>query len=104
MNRFTVLCKQQKFNTRWINISIEKIKCREYNACKNSCLGFDLLLDKKCNKEFNFDIPKKFVKIQRKDHINISWNECPRCRCSIGYRPDLKDYKCERCGQKILWE
>lgn len=27
----------------------------------------DLLLDKKCNKELNFDIPKKFVKIQRKD-------------------------------------
>ena len=31
----------------------EKIKCREYNACRNSCLECDLLFNKKCDKEFD---------------------------------------------------
>lgn len=91
-------------NWRLTNILRENIKCREYNACRNSCLECDLLFNKKCDKEFELDTPKKFVRIERKDHINVSWNECPTCRCSIGYRPDLKDYKCKRCGQRILWK
>ena len=80
----------------------EEIKCREYNACKKSCLECDLILNKKCNKKFDFDAPKKFVRIERRD-CNISWNECPTCGYPIGYRPTLTDFRCKRCNQRILW-
>lgn len=80
-----------------------KIKCREYNACKNSCLECDLLFNKKCDLEFAPNIPKKFVEVVRRD-CHLSWNECPSCGCSIGYRPDIKNFRCKRCRQIILWK
>lgn len=87
-----------------IKIILEgKIKCRKYNACKDSCLACDLLSDKKCNLEFNPEIPKRFVRIEPRD-CNFSWNECPSCGCSIGYRPDIKNFRCKRCKQRILWK
>lgn len=87
-----------------IKIILEgKIKCRKYNACKDSCLECDLLSNKKCDLEFSPEIPKRFLQIDRSD-CNLSWNECTSCGCSIGYRQDIKDFKCKRCGQRILWE
>lgn len=80
-----------------------KIKCRDYNVCNSSCLECDLLHNIKCNKIFDFGIPKKFIKVERRDCYNIGWNECPSWGDSIGYRPDIKDFKCKRCGQRILW-
>ena len=81
----------------------KKIKCREYNACKKSCLECDLLSNKMCDLEFDFEKPIKFRRVERRD-CNISWNECPTCRCSIGYRPEISDFRCKRCGQRILWK
>lgn len=83
--------------------SQRKTKCREYNACRNCCLECNLLLNKKCNKEFDLDVPEKFISVERKDHFNIGWNECPTCGNSIGYEPLVHDYRCSRCGQRIEW-
>lgn len=80
------------------------IKCRDFNACKNSCEECDIIFNKRCDKEFNFEIPERFVRIERRDHIQISWNECPVCRNRIGYKPEVKDYRCERCGKRIMWK
>lgn len=85
------------------NMKKSNIKCRKYDATKNSCLGCDLLTDKKCNLEFDIEIPKKYITVERRDRPNISWNECPTCGCVIGYRPDIKDFRCPRCGQRIIW-
>lgn len=86
-----------------IGISRQKIKCKNYNACKNSCLECDLLSNKKCDLEFYPEISKKFIRVERRDCI-MNWNECPTCGHSIGYRPDIKDFRCGQCGQKILWK
>ena len=80
-----------------------KVKCKKYNACFNSCLECDLLSDKKCDLEFSPDLPKMFVRVERRD-CNLSWNECPSCGYSIGYKPDIKNFRCKRCGQIILWK
>lgn len=79
------------------------VKCREYDACRKSCLQCDMLADKKCDKEFNPEIPQKYISVERTDHIRVGWNECPACGCSIGYRPEIKDFRCPRCGQRIVW-
>lgn len=85
-------------------IEERKIKCREYNACNNNCLECDLLLNQKCKKKIDFDTPKRFVRVERKDCCATHWNECPTCRYTIGYRPDIKNFRCKRCGQRIAWQ
>lgn len=59
------------------DMPILKIKCREYNACNNYCLECDLMHGIKCNKTFDFETPKKFIRVDRRDCCNIGWNECP---------------------------
>lgn len=81
-----------------------KIKCKGYDACSHACLECDLLSDKKCDLEFKPEIPKKFIRSKRKDHCNFSWNKCPSCGRSIGYRPYIKNFRCKTCGQIILWK
>ena len=81
-------------------------ECRDFYISPNenreeAILRFERL-KKKCNKKFDFDAPKKFVRIERRD-CNISWNECPTCGYPIGYRPTLTDFRCKRCNQRILW-
>lgn len=80
-----------------------KLKCREYNACKRSCIECDLISNKKCDIEVNLETPKKYINVKRRD-CGVSWNECPTCGFTIGYRPDLKDYRCKCCRQKISWK
>lgn len=81
----------------------DNVKCKKYNACFRSCLECDLVSDKKCDLEFSPEIPKMFVRVERRD-CNLNWNECPSCGNSIGYRPDIKNFRCKRCGQIILWK
>lgn len=50
------------------------------------------------------DIPKKYISVKRRDSMHFSWNECPSCNKSIGYHPEVTDYRCERCNQRILWK
>lgn len=83
---------------------MSKVKCRDYNACNRSCENCDILTNKGCDKEFDFETPKKFVPVERRDHFSTSWNECPTCRNSIGFRPEIKDFRCDRCGQRISWK
>lgn len=85
-----------------IKILEGKVKCKNYNACFDCCLECDLLSDKKCNLEFDFEKPQKFIQVNGRD-CNFSLNECPSCGCSIGYKPNIKNFRCKRCGQKILW-
>lgn len=79
------------------------LKCAEYKAYNSNCLNCDIKVNIKCNKEFDFNKPLKYVVIERHDMMNCSWNECPTCRQTLGYFPKIKDYKCPKCGQKILW-
>lgn len=82
---------------------MKMIKCKDFNACNRACRDCDVVSNRGCEKEFNFEIPKKFVRIERTDHVSVSWNECPVCRNHVGFRPDVKDYRCVKCGQRIAW-
>lgn len=50
------------------------------------------------------NLPAKFMRVERTDHMNVSWNECPNCRKSIGYWPKEEDFRCPKCEQRILWK
>ena len=79
------------------------LKCSEYKAYNIHCSSCDIKNNIKCDKKFNFDKPLKYKNINRNDMMKCSWNECPTCRQSIGYHPTIEDFKCPRCGQRILW-
>ena len=51
----------------------------------------------------NIDTPLKFKRVQREDMTSFSWNECPTCKNSIGYHPKDKNFRCNKCGQRIDW-
>lgn len=80
-----------------------KVKCKKYNSCSTLCLACDIVSNQQCAIRFDFDTPKKYAPVQRRDHFNVGWNECPTCGNSIGYHPEVKDFRCSRCRQRILW-
>lgn len=79
------------------------VKCRDYDARRKSCRDCDITSSKQCDREIDLDTPKKFVYVERRDTSNTSWNVCPTCGNSISYRPEVKDFRCSRCGQRIVW-
>lgn len=80
------------------------MKCREYKTYSVLCQLCDIKSNIQCSKKFDFNTPKKYVRVERKDHMKVSWNECPTCGNSIGYYPENKDFKCSKCNQEILWK
>ena len=80
------------------------MKCREYEAYSVLCQKCDLKEDIPCSKKFDFNIPKKYIRVERTDHMRVSWNECPTCGNSIGYQPKDNEFRCPKCNQKISWE
>lgn len=80
------------------------MKCRDYKAFKHDCLKCDLKTNMPCGKSFDYNIPKKYINVERTDHIRTSWNECPTCGKSIGYYPNDNEFRCPKCNQKILWK
>ena len=79
------------------------IKCNDYTACKSSCRQCDILSNKMCDKDFDFNVPKKYYTVGGRDR-QLAINVCPTCGASIGYRPDDIEFRCYRCGQRILWK
>ncbi len=69
------------------------MKCGEYRAHSELCQSCDIKTNVKCDKKFDFDTPRKFILVKRKDHISTSWNECPTCGNSTGFIPKEKDGK-----------
>jgi len=80
------------------------VKCREHHACKSACLKCDINSNIGCDKVFELDKPTKFIEVKREDHMNTSWNECPTCGISVGYRPKEKGFRCTKCNQLIAWK
>lgn len=80
------------------------MKCREYNSYSVLCLQCDIQEKIPCCKTFEFDMPMKYVNVERTDHMAVSWNECPICGKSIGYHPKDEDFRCPKCTQRILWK
>ena len=80
------------------------MKCREYKAYSVLCQACDITENIPCCKKFDINKPQKFVRVERNDHMKVSWNECPTCGNSVGYHPKEKDYKCSKCNQRILWD
>lgn len=79
------------------------MKCKEYATFSPLCQQCDIHDTVPCCNEFDFNIPKKYVRVERTDHMKTSWNECPTCGNPIGYHPKEEDFKCKKCGQKIAW-
>lgn len=80
------------------------MKCRDYKEYSVLCLNCEFPLNVKCCKEFDFETPKKYVIVKRNDMTKFTWNECPTCGTSIGYHPKDTDFRCVKCGQRILWD
>ena len=80
------------------------MKCRDYKVFWSTCDNCDIRIKALCRKVINFEIPEKFIVVERKDHLKTSWNECPTCGNSVGYRPDEKNFRCPKCTQRILWK
>lgn len=80
------------------------MKCREYNVYSVLCQGCDITDNIKCCKKFDLDTPVKYIRVERKDNIRTSWNECPICGNSIGYHPKNNEFRCSECNQRISWE
>ena len=80
------------------------MKCREYETYNVLCQQCDIQNKVSCCKKFDFDKPKKYIGVERRDHMNVSWNECPTCGNSIGYQPKDIEFRCGKCNQRILWE
>lgn len=81
----------------------KKIKCRNFDLSTERCIQCDLLYDKKCDRKFDFDSPRKYARVERRD-CNVCWNECPTCGWTIGFCPEIKNFRCDRCGQVISWK
>lgn len=80
------------------------MKCREYETFSVLCQKCDILNNIGCSKSFNYNSPQKYIIVRRRDHLHMSWNECPTCGSVIGHpRKDI-EFRCRKCGQKILCE
>lgn len=81
------------------------MKCIEYKAHFRCCEKCDIKNNIQCDKVFNFEEPKKYVVINRRDMMRCSWNACPTCGATIaGFKPkDIDDYRCPKCNQRISW-
>lgn len=80
------------------------MKCREYKSYSVLCQQCDIKSEISCNKKIDLNKPLKYIRVERVDHMRVSWNECPTCGNSIGYSPKDKDFRCPKCNQAILWE
>ena len=80
------------------------MKCREYKIYSVLCQDCDIKSKISCAKKFDFDTPKKYIRVERTDHIHCSWNECPTCGNSIGLYPKDNEFRCPKCNQRILWK
>lgn len=80
------------------------MKCREYDKFSVLCQQCDIKHKISCSKKFDYDEPTKYVQVERKNMMSCSWNECPTCGNSIGYKPKDTEFRCPKCNQKILWK
>ncbi len=77
--------------------------CRKAQRFSGLCMQCDIYNNIKCGLEFDFDKPEKWIRVERADCMNISWNECPTCGESIGFRPKEENFRCPKCSQRIKW-
>ncbi|MCD3244594.1 hypothetical protein G8S21_01360 [Clostridium botulinum C] len=50
------------------------MKCREYKAYSVLCQDCDIKVHIACSKKFNFDKKEKYISVQRRDFVNVTWN------------------------------